>query len=151
MTPRSTLRTLSAFLCIFGVPTMILGCPKKPVAEVDSGAPVAVEIDAAPTLLAPLDEVDAGADTGPDAAVKKHGGTGLNTNQTRAKQCCTALRTQAKALGNSPEAQQLIGVAAMCDSVAVQVGPTAGGNAPELAPLRAMLAGKTVPPICQGL
>ena len=151
MTHRSSFRTFSAFLCLFGVPTMILGCPKKPVEVVDAGAVVAVEVDAAPTLLAPLDEVDAGLDSGPDAAAKKHTGTGLNTNQTRAKQCCTALRTQAKALGNSPEAQQLLGVAAMCDSVAVQVGPTAGGNAPELAPLRAMLAGKTVPALCQGL
>lgn len=146
----SPFRTFFALSCIFGVP-MILGCPKKPVEVVDSGAPVAVEIDAAPTLLAPLDE-DAGWDAGPDAAVKKPGGgNGLNTNQNRAKQCCNALRSQAKALGNSPEAQQLLGVAAMCDGIAVQVGPTKGGNAPELAPLRALLAGKTVPPICQGL
>lgn len=151
MTRRSPFRTSFAFLCIFGVPTLILGCPKKPVAEVDAGAPAAVEIDAAPTLLAPLDE-DAGWDAGVDAAVKKTGsGSGLNTNQTRAKQCCNALRGQAKALGNSPEAQQLLGVAAMCDGVALQVGPTKGGNAPELAPLRALLAGKNVPPLCQGL
>lgn len=150
MTPRSPFRTFAALCCIFGVP-MILGCPKKPVEVVDAGAPVAVEIDAAPTLLAPLDE-DAGFDAGPDAAVKKPGGgTGLNTNQTRAKQCCNALRAQAKALGNSPEAAQLVGIASMCDGVALQVGPTKGGSAPELAPLRAMLAGKTVPPLCQGL
>ena len=145
------LRTLATLSFMLAIPTVILGCPKKTVvADTDSGLPPPVVIDAAPTLLAPLDE-DAGYDAGPDANKPKHTGGGLSTNQLRAKQCCTALRTQAKALGNSPEAQQLLSIAAMCDGVAVQIGPTSGGQAPELAPLRQILQGKSVPPLCQGL
>jgi len=112
--------------------------------------PVAT-VDAAPTVLQPLDEIDAGADAAEAAAPVRHG-NGLTTSQTRAKQCCNALRTQAKALGNSPEAQQLLSVATLCDGIAIGIGPSAGPQAPELEPIRAILRGKpTLPPLCQGL
>jgi hypothetical protein len=134
------------------LPLLLLGCPKKetPVVVVDSGPPPAV-IDAALTELKPLDELDAGADADADAG-KKATGTGLTTSQLRAKQCCNALRTQAKALGNSPESAQLLGLAATCDTIAMNLGPTKGGSAPELEPLRQIFKGKTtLPPLCSGL
>jgi hypothetical protein len=130
----------------------LLGCPKKdtPVVVVDSGPPVVV--DAAPTEIKPLDELDAGDDADANDAAKKPTGPGLTTSQLRAKQCCNALRNQAKALGNSPESAQLLGLAATCDTIALQLGPTKGGAAPELEPIRQILKGKTtLPPLCSGL
>jgi hypothetical protein len=131
---------------------LVVACKKPPPAVVDAGPPPVVEVDAAPVNLAPLDE-DAGVDAADanDGAAPKKTGSGLNTNQSRAKQCCSAIRAQAKQLGASPEANMLLGIATTCDQLAVQVGPTSGGQAPELAPLRQMLKGKTMPAVCQGL
>lgn len=133
------------------VPIMVAACKKPPPAVVDAGPPPEVP-DAAPVVLAALDE-DAAADAADANETAPHHATGpgLNTNQARAKQCCNALRSQAKALGASPEANMLIGFAAQCDALAVQVGPTSTGQAPELAPLRALLKGKSMPAVCQGL
>jgi hypothetical protein len=85
--------------------------------------------------------------------VAKHtgGSPGLTSNQARAKQCCNALRTQAKALGSSPEANILMGFAVQCDAVAMQIGPTTGGQAPEFAALRTLLQGHSMPGVCSGL
>ncbi|HEY8076715.1 MAG TPA: hypothetical protein VIF62_21465 [Labilithrix sp.] len=115
----------------------------KPVPIVDA-APPAVTPDT-PTNLAPLTDDDAGEDAGNDAGPKKPG-VFVDPKVARIKQCCGALRTQAKALGASPEAGLILGAAAQCDGIAAQAG--AKGTAPELGFLRTI---RTVPPICQGL
>lgn len=135
---------------------LLLGCQackkEQPVVVVvDSGPPPPV-VDAAPAEIAPLDTLDAGDDGDANDAAKKPTGPGLTTSQLRAKQCCNALRNQAKALGASPEAAQLQGLAGMCDTIAMNLGPNKGGNAPELEPIRQLLKGKaTLPPLCSGL
>ena len=147
---RSTSRLLAALACAVVVPSVVLAC-KKPQPEVVDAGPPPAATDAAPAVIQALDD-DAGAVDASDAGKPAHHpGSGLNTNQMRAKQCCAALRSQAKQLGASPEANMLLGFAATCDQLAVQVGPTAGGQAPELEPLRQMLKGKTMPGVCQGL
>jgi len=70
------------------------------------------------------------------------------TNVARLRQCCGQLRIQAKALGASPEAGMLLAGAQQCDALAAQAGP--GANAPELNILKTALAGRNVPPVCQG-
>ena len=135
----------------FVAPVLVVCCKKEEAAPTPPPPPPPAS-SPAPVVLAPLDELDAGADAdAAEAAAPKPATGGLNTNQSRAKQCCNALRAQAKALGTSPEAAQLTQLATMCDTVAIQVGATSGAAAPELAPLRAMLKGKTIPPLCQGL
>ena len=149
--PSSGLRRgLVTLACASAIPLLVLACKKPAPAIVDAGPPPEVP-DSAPAVLAPLDE-DAGAMVdASDAAVKKPTGSGLTVNQSRAKQCCNQLRTQAKQMGSSPEANMLIGFATTCDQMAMQVGPTSGAQAPELAPLRQMLKGHNIPAICQGL
>jgi hypothetical protein len=150
---RSPLRSIFALTFMLGVPTLMLGCPKKTPVDVDSGAPEPVATDAAPTMLAPLEE-DAGFDAGMDAndGAKKATGPSLTGSQRNVKQCCSSLHAQAKAMGSSPESAQIEGFAAMCDGLAMQVGPSAGGQAPELEPLRVVLKGKpTIPALCKGL
>ncbi len=127
------------------VPVVVGACKKPEPAVVDAGAPEPVATDAAPTVLTALDE-DAGFDAGFDAGVVHHGGMGMNTNQLRAKQCCNELR---KMGGTDPILHSL---AVQCDMFAAQLGPTAGGQAPELAPLRQLLkTSPKIPPMCQGL
>jgi hypothetical protein len=97
-------------------------------------------------------DFDAGSAIDAAPAPVKHGGAaGLTTNQARAKQCCNALRAQAKSLGASPEANILTGFATQCDAVAMQMGPMAGGQAPEFAALRSLLQGHNMPGVCSGL
>ncbi|MBC7052009.1 hypothetical protein G6O46_23655, partial [Salmonella enterica subsp. enterica serovar Enteritidis] len=80
-------------------------------------------------VLTPLED-DAGADADADAdAAKKATGPGVPTNVARLRQCCGQLRTQAKAMGASPEAGMLLAAAQQCDGLAAQAGP--GANAPE--------------------
>ncbi len=149
---RSLLSSLVVLSPLFAVG--LLGCPNKTPVVVDAGppAPPPVVVDAAPTQIAPLDELDAGNDADAADAAKKPTGPGLTTSQLRAKQCCNALRNQAKAMGTSPESAQLLGLAATCDTFALQLGPTKGGAAPELEPIRAILRGKpTLPALCSGL
>jgi len=146
-------RAVLFFVLSSTLPLALLGCPKDKPAP-DSGPAPAPTPTPTPseTVLAPLVE-DAGDDGGADAdaAKPKYTGPVLNTNQVRVKQCCSALRAQAKSLGTSPEAAQITQYATLCDTLAIQVGPTSTGQAPELAPLRTMLQGKTIPPVCQGL
>jgi hypothetical protein len=128
------------------------GCKKDtPVPVVfDSGPPPV--IDAAPAEILPLDTLDAAVEVDAADAAKKPTGSGLTLSQQRAKQCCNALRSQAKAMGNSPESAQLVGLATMCDTIAMNLGPSKGAQAPELEPIRAILRGKpTLPPLCSGL
>ncbi|WP_394837415.1 hypothetical protein LVJ94_10955 [Pendulispora rubella] len=152
---RSPLRSLFALSFMIGMPMLVLGCPKKKeaVVEVDAAPPPPPPAaSSAPAELVPLDVPDAGEDAGTDAATAKKPGSGLTTSQSRVKQCCNAMRAQAKAMGNSPESAQLQAIAAQCDVFAMQVGPSKGAQAPELEPLRQILKGKpTLPPLCSGL
>lgn len=142
----SSRRTVFA-LAVFGLVPLLAACPKQ-----DSPAPP----DAAPPppppppeeagVLLPMEE-DAGLDAGVDAG-KKATGPYVPTNVARLKQCCAQLRTQAKAMGASPEAGMLMAAAAQCDTMATQAGPS--GSAPELGVLKGLLAGRNVPPFCAG-
>lgn len=127
----------------------ILGCPsKKP--EVVDAAPAAVPTPVAtpePIELKPAEIEDAGiVDAAPD--VKKPTGPGVPANVANLRRCCGALAAQAKTLGASPEAGMILAAAATCNGLA---GQAANGNAPELAPLKNMMKGKSIPPVCQGL
>ena len=131
---------------------LVAGCKEPaPVATFDA-APAPVPTDAAPTVLVPLDEdAGTGVDASPPPVHRATGGSGLTSNQARAKQCCNELRAQAKSLGASPEANIMVGFAAQCDMVAMQIGPTSGGQAPEFAALRNLLKGHNIPAVCSGL
>src|SRR5207237_5734129 len=100
------------------------------------------------TELAPITE-DAGEDAAAEAAApKKWTGPAMNTNQLRIKECCSAMRAQAKTMGpSSPEGFQLNALAAQCDLIAAQVGPL--GTAPEFNQLRQMLKSIKLPVACQ--
>jgi hypothetical protein len=146
-----TQMSLAAVVCAGAVTTILAACNKPPTAAVFDAGPPPVATDAAPTILVPLDE-GAGSTVDAAVAVVKHvGGPAVSSNQARAKQCCNALRTEAKTLGASPEANLLIGFAAQCDVVAMQIGPTSGGQAPEFAGIRQLLKGHNMPPVCSGL
>jgi hypothetical protein len=145
MTLSTFRRALSFAAVVVSVPVALVGCPKK--------APPPVEEAAAPppastpevAELAPLVE-DAGSDA--DAAAhKKWTGGGMNPNQLKIKACCDAVRKQAHAMGNSPEAFQVTAMATMCDTFAAQVGPQ--GNAPEFNQVRQILKSVALPAACQ--
>lgn len=143
---------LLAGACATAIPLLVAACKEAPPAATFDAAPAAVPTDAAPTVLVPLDEdAGIGVDASPPPVHHAAGGSGLTSNQTRAKQCCNELRTQAKSLGASPEANILAGFAAQCDMVAMQIGPTSGGQAPEFGALRQLLKGHTIPGVCNGL
>jgi hypothetical protein len=131
--------------CASAFPMLLLACKQPAPAIVDSGPPPAAT-DAAPAVLVPLDE-DAGNVDASDAAPARHGGggSGMNTNQARAKQCCAALAKQA---GTDPSLGALV---VMCNSVAMQMGPSSGGQAPEFAAVRNALKGHNMPAVCSGL
>jgi hypothetical protein len=141
---RSTSQSIALTAALAGLLSLAASaCKQPPPALVDAGAPAPVVIDAAPTVLVPMDD-DAGFDAAV-AAVHHPGGPGMSTNQLRAKQCCNALKQQA---GTDPT---LMGVVAVCNSFAAQLGPSAGGQAPEFAAVRNMLKGHNMPAVCQGL
>jgi hypothetical protein len=143
----STRRTVFA-LAIFSALPLLVACPKKETPVADAAPPPPPEPEASTVVLTPLED-DAGADADADAdAAKKATGPGVSTNVARLRQCCGQLRTQAKAMGASPEAGMLLGAAAQCDGLAAQAGP--GANAPELGLLRTALAGRNIPPVCAG-
>ncbi len=136
------------------IPLSLLGCPKKDPPAVQDAAPAPTPTPTptptdTQTSLTVLD-VDSGPDV-VEAGPIKYVGPAVNPNQVRIKQCCNALRAQAKSLGTAPEAAQMQQAAAMCDGVSMAVTSTGAGQAPEFAPVRQMLAGKTLPPLCQGL
>jgi hypothetical protein len=142
----SSRRALFA-VAIFSAMPLLVACPKKEV-PAEAAPPPPPEPEAGTLVLAPLDE-DASADAADAAdAAKKATGPGVPTNVARLRQCCGQLRIQAKALGASPEAGMLLQGAAQCDVLASQAGP--GANAPELGILKTALAGRNIPPVCQG-
>lgn len=130
------------------LPATLVGCPKKAPPVVDAEAPPPPASTPSVTELAPLaDDGGPDADAAETGPKKAGGGGGLNSNQLKIKECCNAMRTQAKAMGNSPEAFQITSMAGMCDNFVAQVGPQ--GNAPEFAQLRAMLKSIKLPAACQ--
>ena len=142
----SSRRALFA-VAIFSAVPLLVACPKKDPPPPDAAPPPAAEPETGTVVLAPLEE-DAGLDAADAAEASKKLGPGVPTNVARLRQCCGQLRTQAKALGASPEAGMLLAGAAQCDSLAAQAGP--GANAPELGILKTALAGRNIPPICAG-
>jgi hypothetical protein len=123
-------------------------CEKKVPPAPEAAAPPPAATDAAPVVLVPLDDsLDAGVDAGP--AKPRGPYTPTNTNAARIKQCCAAMRSQAKNMGASPEANMMVQAAAACDMVALQV--TATGTAPEFGQVRNMLKGRTLPAACSGM
>jgi hypothetical protein len=140
-------RKIALAIAVFGALPLAVACEKKPTV-VDAGL-VATAADAMVFLDDAADAADAAdAEDAADAADAAKKVVGLPTNVVRLKQCCGQLRTQAKAMGASPEAGFLIGAAAQCDTIAAQAGPN--GNAPELGLLKAALAGRNLPPVCAG-
>jgi hypothetical protein len=127
---------------------LLLGCPNKNKPEVvDAAPPPPPPVEAAVVDLTPVVE-DAGPDV-VEAAAPKWTGPAVNPNTVKIRQCCNAIRAEAKKLGNSPEAVQLNTAAASCDQVAAQAG--ASGNAPELAAVKSLLGGRPLPALCAGL
>ncbi len=120
------------------IPLVLMGCPKKTPEAVDSGPATVAEVDAAPVVLAPLDD-DAG--DAAEAEAPKHATHPWNPNKAHIQQCCNALRKQ---FGTAPEAAALVN---SCDTVAAQTT----GTAPEFAMFRQLLQGRTLPAACQGL
>lgn len=141
-------RTIFA-LAVFSFLPILSACPKKdPPVIVDAAPPPPPpEPDTGPVDLAPLEE-DAGVDADAEAGPKKFTGK-YNPNLARMKQCCNALRAEAKRMGASPEAGMFMQAAATCDGLAAQA--TASGTAPELSAVRGLLAGRQMPPMCSGL
>jgi hypothetical protein len=148
---RSTARRVSSVILFVALPVLLLGCPKKPAPAVEDAAPAAPPPASTPTVteLAPITE-DAGEDAAAEAAAPKKwtgGAPAYNANQAKIKECCNAMRAQAKQMGSSPEAFQLNALAGQCDGFAIQVGPQ--GTAPELAQLRQLLKSIKLPGACQ--
>jgi hypothetical protein len=141
-----TLRSLLFSGALVTLTVLTLGCPKKqPPVPVEDAAPAPASTPTV-TELAPLTE-DAGVeDAAPEAAPKRYVGPPTNPNQMRIAACCSAMRAQGKALGQSPEAFQINAIAAQCDVFAKQVGPA--GTAPEFAQLRGMLKSIKLPAAC---
>jgi hypothetical protein len=141
-----TRRTIFAF-AVFSFLPALAACPKKDPPAIVDPPPPPPEPEAGPVDLAPIEE-DAGEDVdAAEAGPKKYTGT-YNPNVARLKQCCGALRAEAKRMGASPEAGMFLQAAASCDGLAAQAG--AKGTAPELGVVRNLLAGRTVPPVCRG-
>jgi hypothetical protein len=136
---------LPFFALALAFPAALLGCPKKPPPVEDAGAATAPAEVPDVTVLQALVE-DAGDEGEAEAAPKKWTGTPTNPNQQKIQACCTAMRGQAKQMGNSPEAFQVNALATQCDMFAKQVGPA--GNAPEFNQLRAILKSVKLPAAC---
>src|SRR5688572_27114093 len=133
-------------ILLFSAMPLLVACPKKDPPPPDA-APPPPDPDTGVTTPVPLEE-DAGADVVEEDAKPKFAGKPVNTNVARLKQCCAALNAEAKRLGASPEAGMFSNAAAQCNVIANGVGPS--GNAPELGTLKTLLAGRTIPPVCQG-
>jgi len=145
---RTPHRFVLAFLATAGSALVLTsGCEKKKPPPVEVPPPPPPPVDAGVVVLVPLDDAgDAAPEVGP---ARPHGNwTPPNPNAARIRQCCNAIRGEAKKLGAAPEAAMLIGIAAQCDLLAGQV---TGGNAPEFAQVRQMLKGRTVPAACSGM
>ncbi len=149
MTRRISARRAVLMLAFTGVlPLLMLGCPKKPPPPPDVPDTAPAEVDSGPTVITPLDEDDAGDAAEAEAPKKHYGGSPANGNAAAIKQCCSAMRAQAKTLGTSPEANQILSVAQLCDTFAMAA---TSGNAPEFAVIRNALKGHQLPTACAGI
>jgi len=139
-------RTLFVLALVGVIPT-VASCQKKPeVVIVDAGPPPA-PVETAAQLVAMEEDAgvaDADAEAGPVFR-----GPAVNANIARVKACCNALASQAASQKNTPEGAMVMSAAAQCNAAAGHLAPN--GTAPELAVMRQLLVGKTVPPLCQGL
>ncbi len=149
MTDVAIRRQLPLLCLAIALVAAVVGCPKKqppaPVEEAEAPPP-----PSAPTVteIAPLtDATDAGDAAAEAAPPKKWTGPSVSPNQQKIAACCAAMRAQAKALGQSPEAFQLNAAAVQCDLFEKQVGPQ--GTAPEFAQIRQILKAVKLPSACQ--
>ena len=147
MSARPRLGRFAFALALTGVIPLLTGCPKKETPVVDAGPPPPPE--EASTSLVPMEEDAGAADADADAPAKKWTGPAVNPNVQKLKACCAALGNQGKQNAASPEGQMIINAAAQCNTAAGHLGPN--GTAPELAVVRGLMQGKTIPPICAGL
>jgi hypothetical protein len=119
------------------------GCKKdKPV---EDAAPLPVATEPAVVEVAPLEELDAGDAGDGDADAAKKYGTGGSAMGARIRGCCNAISGY---LNNplvkmSPEGAAAKGYLGQCYATASAVDKNP--NAPEVAQLRATLAGKPIP------
>ena len=141
MNRRSTSRILVG-LAIALTPMFLVGstgCKKdKPV---EDAAPLLVSTEPDVVEVAPLEELDAGTDADADAA-KKYGPAGAGAG---IRACCNNISAY---LNNplvkmSPEGAAAKGYLAQCFATASAVDKNP--NAPEVAQLRATMAGKPIP------
>jgi hypothetical protein len=141
--------SLRLFIALHATALVALSaCEKKPPPPPVELPPPPPSVDAGVVQITPFDDsLDSGVDAAP---VKPHAaGPAINANAARIRQCCNAIRHEAKNLGTSPEATMIIGLAAQCDLIATQV--TSSGTAPEFAQVRALLKGRTIPAACAGM
>ncbi len=146
-------RLAFALLAVSGVTLLSLpgcsSCKKEPPpAPVDLTPAATAPPDAGVVEIKPLDDAGDAAPEPSGPARPRTPSTPSNPNVARIKQCCNAIRHEAKNLGAAPEATMMIGIAAQCDLVALQIG---GGSAPEFGQVRQMLKGHTVPAACSGM
>ena len=132
-------------LVVFASVPLLVACPKKETPVPEAAPPPPVE-EASTTNLVPLEEPDATVEDVVEAGKKL--GPGVPTNVARLKQCCNQLNIQAKAMANSPEGGMFQQAAAQCNTMAASLGPNA--QAPEMGALKAVLAGRNLPPVCAG-
>ena len=153
----------------------LVGCPRHGSDSTDTGAAPAAS-SAAPTAsqvtLAPLTETASAAPTAssesvpplvtgshPTATAKPAGSPATTaaasasakpvtaSSQAQLRQCCAALRKQAQ--HDAAQAAQLNQAAVVCDGL---VAAMAGApTMPALDPVKQMLGGAQLPPVCSGL
>ena len=141
--PRSLRKAIVGGAVFLVLPIVVACGDKKKVAVVDaSPITTAVATDAWVSVAPEEDAADAA-----DAAKKV--GVGVSTNVVRLRQCCGQLRTQARPILTTPEGAALLQAAVQCDAMAAQAGASKA-NAPELGLLKTALAGRNIPPLCQG-
>jgi hypothetical protein len=82
----------------------------------------------------------------PELKGLKGGKGGGGDAMAKLRQCCDAIGAEAKRQNNAPE---LVAASTQCHALVAAAGPS--GNAPELATIRALLAGRNLPAVCAGL
>jgi len=133
-------------IAVAGIVPTLAGCPKKAQPVVVDAEPPQVVVDAAPTVLEPI-EVDAGVDAAPEASHHPGGGKPVDPIVGRLAQCCSALSKQAKDNGNPPDLMPAVNT---CNATVQQL--KSNPNAPELNALRPLLKMvKNLPGLCAGI
>ena len=137
-------RAIVALAISAALPVMIgsSGC-KKPKPVEDAAPPTTPAAEEDVVNIAPIEEPDA-SDGGDGEAGKKYG-TGGSAVGNRIRACCGSIGAVLSnpLLKNTPEGQAAKGYLGQCYAAATAVDKNP--NAPEVAQLRAMLAGKPFP------